>query len=233
MDIDARPHVLVVSSARLHRDALVNCLASLEDIVLVSAIDPASFAGLFVDVAVVDTPSLSDAAFIPALGDLEGNPRIVAVAVSDAEIGTRWLQSGLVGLVPADASREEVVEAVRKAARGEFACSPRVAAMLLGRLAALSQFAVRPGSSAKLTVRERDILGLLELGLSNKEIARKLTIEATTVKNHVHSILGKLNARRRSEIPLLMRSLDPSATRVPSVALDLPPGAVHSADRCQ
>src|SRR6202008_2087003 len=50
-----------------------------------------------------------------------------------------------------------------------------------------------------LTQREREIVALLEQGLSNKEIARSLQIGYATVKNHVHSILSKLQIRRRGE----------------------------------
>jgi DNA-binding NarL/FixJ family response regulator len=51
----------------------------------------------------------------------------------------------------------------------------------------------------RLTAREREVLALVERGLSNKEIARRLSIALPTVKNHVHNILGKLEARGRCE----------------------------------
>jgi hydroxymethylbilane synthase len=54
-------------------------------------------------------------------------------------------------------------------------------------------------AAASLTSRELEILDLIDQGLSNKEIARRLTIELSTVKNHVHNILEKLNVSRRSE----------------------------------
>ena len=52
---------------------------------------------------------------------------------------------------------------------------------------------------ARLTLREREIVGLIARGLSNKEIARRLGIEVTTVKNHVHNILDKLGVARRAD----------------------------------
>jgi two-component system, NarL family, nitrate/nitrite response regulator NarL len=51
----------------------------------------------------------------------------------------------------------------------------------------------------RLTARELDVLRLVEEGLSNKEIAKALSIELATVKNHVHNILEKLNVNRRTE----------------------------------
>jgi DNA-binding NarL/FixJ family response regulator len=55
-------------------------------------------------------------------------------------------------------------------------------------------------SLSNLTRRESQIVPLIERGLSNKEIARELSIEITTIKNHVHNILEKMQLRRRGEI---------------------------------
>jgi DNA-binding NarL/FixJ family response regulator len=71
-------------------------------------------------------------------------------------------------------------------------------------LAALSG-AQHSRSHAVLTQRERQVVSLIERGLSNKEIARDLGIQVTTVKGHVHNILEKLDARRRSEIVARVR----------------------------
>jgi adenylyl-sulfate kinase len=57
-----------------------------------------------------------------------------------------------------------------------------------------------------LTLREREVLGLMELGLTNKEIANRLSIKLATVKNHVHNILDKLKADRRGKAVALARS---------------------------
>ncbi|MHB1224850.1 MAG: response regulator transcription factor, partial [Gemmatimonadaceae bacterium] len=55
------------------------------------------------------------------------------------------------------------------------------------------------GQCAELTPREREIISLVERGLSNKQIGAQLSIELATVKNHVHNILEKLQVRRRSD----------------------------------
>ena len=61
----------------------------------------------------------------------------------------------------------------------------------------------------RLTVRELEILELIDQGLTNKEIARRLCIELSTVKNHVHNILEKLQVRRRADAVLWARATSP------------------------
>jgi DNA-binding NarL/FixJ family response regulator len=79
---------------------------------------------------------------------------------------------------------------------------------LLGRLADLA--AARPPALrlSTLTDREDQILRLLGLGLTNRAISEELSIEVFTVKNHVHSVLTKLGARRRGEAAAVVRGLE-------------------------
>jgi two-component system, NarL family, nitrate/nitrite response regulator NarL len=93
----------------------------------------------------------------------------------------------------------DVVTAVHSAVRGELVCSPRTAGMLLSRVSSLAAGAVRGLPNETLTQREQEILDLMSEGRSNKQIARELCIQDATVKNHVHSILGKLGVKRRGE----------------------------------
>jgi two-component system, NarL family, nitrate/nitrite response regulator NarL len=107
--------------------------------------------------------------------------------------------------VTREASAEHVAEAVWRAANDELACSPRVAASLLRHVRELA--ALRPPDAAGpgLTPREREIVGLIDEGLSNKQIASRLCIELPTVKNHVHNILEKLHVSRRGEAVARLR----------------------------
>jgi DNA-binding NarL/FixJ family response regulator len=92
--------------------------------------------------------------------------------------------------------------------KGELACSPRIAAALFERLAALSSKSAAARWDSVLTPREREIAGLLVRGLPNKVIARDLFLEPATVKNHVHNILQKLNLQPRGEIATLRLDAD-------------------------
>jgi DNA-binding NarL/FixJ family response regulator len=122
-------------------------------------------------------------------------------------------QIGIAGYVTRDGSVEDVVAAIKAAARGEVHCSPKIAGSLFRRIAALS--AERSGRtvSGALTAREAQILKLVQEGMSNKMISRNLGIELPTVKNHVHSILVKLGVHRRAEAISLMYRPDSNVER--------------------
>ena len=137
---------------------------------------------------------------------------VLAVPEDQDEAVIRWAEAGVAGMLPAAASVDDVAEALAVAGDGGGAsvCSPRVSGALLRGMA-------RPRATyrlrATLTSREREIGELLEEGLSNKEIARRLRIELPTVKNHVHQILAKLDARRRGEAAAILRR---ASEQVPS-----------------
>jgi DNA-binding NarL/FixJ family response regulator len=118
-----------------------------------------------------------------------------------------WAEMGLTGWVPRTGTAGDLIDTVRNAACGELHCTPRAAAALAQRLAEISRGAKGPGhpKMASLTRREREILELMEQGMSNKEIATRLVIALPTVKNHVHHILDKLDARGRLEAVLTTR----------------------------
>ena len=81
---------------------------------------------------------------------------------------------------------DEFVESVRRVGRGGTAIDPEVVAQLVGRRAA-------EGPLDELTPREREVLGLMAEGRSNKAICDKLFLSPKTVETHVNSIFGKLN----------------------------------------
>jgi two-component system nitrate/nitrite response regulator NarL len=132
---------------------------------------------------------------------------VVATAVgeADGEI-VACAEAGVAGFVTRDQSLAEAVCVLESVICGESACSPRTAAALLRRVAVLSAQREPPGPPDGLTPREKEIAGLIARGLSNKEIARELYIEISTVKNHVHHMLKKLGARGRVEVGARVRA---------------------------
>ena len=131
--------------------------------------------------------------------------RIVALNVSEADEAAviAWAEAGVSGLLEPGVDVDEVVQAVETTARGGTVCSPKLAAVLLRRVAQ-DAGDHRPSATA-LTAREREIAALIEQGHSNKEIAEHLEIGLPTVKNHVHNILTKLKATRRGQAAAMLR----------------------------
>jgi DNA-binding NarL/FixJ family response regulator len=157
------------------------------------------------DVAIVD-PVLPDAQGAEAIRQVAaGDPRTRVLALA-----TRDCDADAVEVVLAGAScyllkempASTIVASVWSAAAGEALIAPRVAEDLLGRL---RTGGLREGRSPKaiLTERERDVLRLVADGLENDAIARELYISSHTVKNHISSILEKLQVANRLQAAVL------------------------------
>jgi two-component system nitrate/nitrite response regulator NarL len=114
-------------------------------------------------------------------------------------------EAGVAGYVTRNGSLADLIATIESVGRDEIIVSPRVAAALVRRLALLAAERRGPSARRALTSRERDVVMLLEGGLSNKEIAERLCIEVTTVKHHVHNILKKLRVSRRGEAAAKLR----------------------------
>jgi DNA-binding NarL/FixJ family response regulator len=146
-------------------------------------------------------------AAVPRLRAACPDVRVVALAVREAEGDViPWAEAGVAGFVPHSASLDDLLTAVVAVAAGGSPCSPQLAAVLLNRIVTLASERRSTPALRKLTPREREIALLLEEGLSNKEIAARLSIQVATVKHHVHSVLEKLHVRRRGEAASAVRA---------------------------
>jgi DNA-binding NarL/FixJ family response regulator len=127
--------------------------------------------------------------------------KVIAVGVSEDDESTivACAEAGVTGYHLRSESLNDLLLLLRKVARGESACSPRVAAILLQRLSTLAAERKPGAEELVLTAREIQILRMLEMGLSNRDIADQLCIALHTVKNHVHSVLGKLGVSTRAQ----------------------------------
>jgi two-component system NarL family response regulator len=115
----------------------------------------------------------------------------------------RYIEAGADGYILKDDSVDDLLQRIRAAYRDRAIISPRVAAALISRVTELTQLVTETEgqvlASVDLTPREQEVLELIGQGLSNKAIADRLVIEVGTVKNHVHSILDKLDVSSRHE----------------------------------
>jgi DNA-binding NarL/FixJ family response regulator len=109
------------------------------------------------------------------------------------------LRAGASGFLLKDAPVDELLSAVRAVAAGDAQLSPAVTKRLLDQVARKLPAAVDPDSAAlaELTDREREVLRLLAVGMSNREIGDALVVSEATVKTHVSSVLAKLRLRDR------------------------------------
>lgn len=200
--VPAPPAVTIVSDVLLYREGLAVSLKRDGRLRICDLVSPAeAFPAVSrrrPDAVLVDGAMPDCLEFARRLRTWTPGVPLVGFAISGgAERLVECAESGLAAFVSSEGTMTDLVEAVTGALAGELACSPRVSALMCQRLARLS---VGPKRTTSLTPREGEIAALIGRGLSNKEIALNLRIGPATVKNHVHSILEKLNVRRRSAI---------------------------------
>jgi len=120
------------------------------------------------------------------------SPVLVLTIHDQSGIATQALKAGAHGYVLKDATREELITAIRNVARGRDYFSSSVMRPLLDEAAGHE-------TSGQLSDRERDVLKLIAEGLSNREIAEALIVSTETVKSHVSSIFRKMHVSDRAQ----------------------------------
>jgi DNA-binding NarL/FixJ family response regulator len=205
---------IIASGLRLLRDGLADALMRSTTISVVTSVGSADHARAAIiecepDVLLLDIEMPGGLALVHAIHDAPPSPKVVAFAVSDSDAAlVDYIEAGIAGYVTRDGSLSEIVATVESVGRGETIVSPRIAASLFQRLAEQRRrnVVVATAAPSELTSREAQILGLIEQGMANKEIARTLGIELATVKNHVHHVLEKLKVARRGQAAARARS---------------------------
>jgi DNA-binding NarL/FixJ family response regulator len=141
---------------------------------------------------------------IAADPDLTGVRVIMLTTFDLDEYVFQALHAGASGFLLKDVEPDELRNAVRVVAGGDALLSPSVTRQLI------SEFVSQPGRDRhtpaeleELTEREREVLGLIATGLSNREIAERLIISPATAKTHVSRILLKLDARDRAQLVVI------------------------------
>jgi two-component system nitrate/nitrite response regulator NarL len=132
---------------------------------------------------------------------LEGceTPVVILTMSDDEDDMAAALRAGVRGYLLKDMEPEDVIAAIGRAARGELVVAPGMTFKLAQMLQSGRKSSAKRDQFASLTEREREILGHLARGESNKAIARVLDISHDTVKLHVRHILTKLNLTSRVE----------------------------------
>jgi DNA-binding NarL/FixJ family response regulator len=173
--LDAEPDLSVVGEASSGEEAVALAASTAPDIILMDLRMP-----------VLDGVGATER--IVAAG---GPARIVVLTTyeSDAEI-LRAVEAGAAGYLLKDASRQELANAVRAAARGETVLAPSVAGKLVQR--------IRSPAAPALSPREIEVLGLVARGMTNADIGKALFISEATVKTHLLRAFAKLDVADRT-----------------------------------
>jgi len=201
--VGAKAAAIVVSDVLIYREGIAAGLTRMGDFQVVAAVGSEELAAtlrnltpklIFLDISNPRSRSCARTARQVAC-DLH----IIGFGMTSEDEGLAGAEAGVTAFVDHDGTIDDLNQAALDAMDGFAVCPPGLTTRLLQRIAQLSE-APRAQSSESLTQRERQIASLVEDGLSNKEIAITLAISPATVKNHVHTILDKLNIRRRGMI---------------------------------
>lgn len=142
-------------------------------------------------------PGEGGLALLPKLSALERPPKVlVLTSLLDEEMLREALRLGASGYLVKHAGPAALLDGIRASLRGELALDPGAVKLL-----------ARPQADplAGLTPREREVLGLIGQGMSNKAIGQRLGIAEKTVKNHVSNLLAKLGLGGRLQAALYAR----------------------------
>ncbi|MFD9291684.1 response regulator [Streptomyces sp. NPDC060030] len=157
---------------------------------------------------------------MPRLDGVSATRQVVAERLADVLVLTTFdldeyvfgaLRAGASGFLLKNTEAGDLLDAVRTVARGEGLIAPAVTRRLIAEFASASSgrrpSAPPPEALESLTRREREVLGCLGQGLSNVEIAERLSMAEATVKTHVSRLLGKLELRSRVQAAVLAQEL--------------------------
>jgi DNA-binding NarL/FixJ family response regulator len=131
---------------------------------------------------------------------LDGTKVIMLTTFELDEYVFEAIRSGASGFLVKDTEPDELLRAVRAVVEGDALLSPSVTRRLIAEFATRSKRPARAEQLDQLTEREREVMALVGLGLSNEEIARRLVVSPLTAKTHVSRTMVKLGARDRAQL---------------------------------
>ncbi|MFE1177577.1 response regulator [Streptomyces sp. NPDC058773] len=188
--LDAQPGIEVVAEAADGQQAVAAVREHRPDIVLMDIRMPV-VDGLVATRRITEDPQLREV-------------KVVMLTTFELdEYVFEAIRSGASGFLVKDTEPEELLRAVRAVVAGDALLSPGVTRRLIAEFAARSKEPAAAGALSALTEREREVMALVGIGLSNEEIARRLVVSPLTAKTHVSRTMVKLGARDRAQLVVL------------------------------
>jgi DNA-binding NarL/FixJ family response regulator len=197
--------LFVLDTHTIYRRGLVACLDLLDDVDAVAGAEsvrdawehPALFEA---DIVLLDPKLPGGTDFLPAVREATGARVIVCSSDGGQEAVVSALQAGAVGYLRKDElTPDTLASAVKAAANGTGVVTPDLLEHLLANHQANAEAAAARPVAAKLTDREQQVLALIAAGHPTREVAQELCYSERTVKNVLHDVVTKLNARSRSQ----------------------------------
>lgn len=190
MLVNAEEDIAVVAEAANGKDALALARAKRPDVILMDVRMPGS-----------DGVAATRAVIRGGLVAQNGQPIEVLILTSYHidEAVYAALRAGASGFLLKGAAPTEIVNAIRAVVAGEAWLDPAVARRLIDEFATRPERVPTPAEMAELTPREREVLAVLALGMSNSEAATHLNIRETTVKTHLARLMMKLEVREKAQ----------------------------------
>lgn len=205
--------MVLADDHKLVRDSLVHLLELEEDIQIVGVGATGEEAIILVErhqpaIALLDVrmPGVGGIGAAREIITRWPEVKVILLTMHDEdEIVFEGLSAGASGYLLKDCEHDELLTTVRAVAKGSAFLSPPMLDRVLGEFRTLRQQrpAAGPAASDVLSGREGDVLEAVVRGLSNKQIARHLGIDETTVKTHLHHIFEKLEVRDRTQAAIL------------------------------
>lgn len=219
---DQHIRIVLIHGNRLLRDCLCCCLEQEDSLTVVCSASKLEEAG---EKLALDRPDLLIVGFdllhrsgvdnFSLMRAMSCGTKTFVIEVPETETEVFYCieKVGACGYLNQDASINDFLIHIRAILQGETFCSPRIASLMFSRMSDLARRVDELGAAngGHLTKRETEIMGLIDGGLSNKEIAVQLQIEVSTVKNHVHNILDKLQLHDRRSAVKYVKAQVPSS----------------------
>jgi DNA-binding NarL/FixJ family response regulator len=190
--VNSAPGLEVVAEAANGREAVDLARTERADVILM-------------DIRMPGVDGLAATREITADESLAGVKVLILTTFEVDEYVFEAIRAGASGFLGKSVEPDELISAIRVVARGDALLSPKAVRGLMNRFLAQPELGATNGTAQLdvLTDREREVLGLVALGLSNDEIAERLVVSPLTAKTHVNRAMVKLDARDRAQLVVI------------------------------